>query len=161
MDTIGERIKKVIVYHGTTMTDFAKELNISQSMVSKICSGKANPSDRTVSDICRIYNINESWILHGEGAMTNAHSLENELSEVFAKVLPEDPEAQKRLVSAFAKIPPAAWVHILEHIRELAEEYKTNPEKETRTYEEGYQAGLRAAKLAYKVASSLNSDPQE
>lgn len=78
MTTLGSRVKAVIVHNKTTMSSFAKELNISQSMVSKICSDKAAPSDRTISDICRIYSINRDWLINGTGDMIDPQEREAE-----------------------------------------------------------------------------------
>lgn len=67
--TLGSRIEEVIKRHEITKTQFAKELNISQSMVSKACSDKATFSNRTIADICRIYNVNREWLTNGTGEM--------------------------------------------------------------------------------------------
>ena len=67
--TLGSRVEEVIKHHEITKTKFAKELGISQSMVSKICSGKAIPSDRTISDISRVFCVNKEWLQNGTGEM--------------------------------------------------------------------------------------------
>ena len=53
MKTINERINYVVSQSKLTKTAFAKRVNISQAMVSMLCSGATAPSDRTISDICR------------------------------------------------------------------------------------------------------------
>lgn len=73
MDTLGKRIKFIIDCNKLTMTEFAVKLNISQSMVSKICADKAIPSERTLLDICRIFNINIKWLQHNQGEIYDAH----------------------------------------------------------------------------------------
>lgn len=61
------RINEIVKGSGLTKTDFGKRINISQGMVSRICSGDAKPSDRTISDICREFGCNEVWLRTGEG----------------------------------------------------------------------------------------------
>ncbi len=160
MNTLGERVKKIIAYNGTTMTQFAKELNISQSMVSKICADKAAPSDRTITDICRIYNINKDWILHGIGDMVDTPSLESELTEIFKDTFPDNPDIRRDFVSTLASLPPAVWHLIRDYACKLAEECKHNPNA-VDPYIEGYNAGLRAAREAREILDGLDKDVQE
>ena len=63
------RINKIVEKVGLSKTDFAKRLNLSQGMISRLCSGSASPSDRTVSDICRVFNVNRRYLEHGEEPM--------------------------------------------------------------------------------------------
>lgn len=160
MDTLGQRVKKVIVFNGYTMTQFAKELNISQSMVSKICSDKAIPSERTISDICRIFNVNKEWLMYEYGEMTNKQSLEAELSE---KLDPDNSlsgDIKEALVSALAKIPPTAWNIVAEYLENIAAEHKKTPDAAT-AYMEGYREGLLAAQKVQKIVDGLSNDPDE
>ena len=63
------RIGLVVDKSGLTKTAFAKRINISQPFLSQLCSGYSNPSDRTISDICREFRVNEKWLRTGEGPM--------------------------------------------------------------------------------------------
>jgi transcriptional regulator with XRE-family HTH domain len=60
------RITKIVEIVGISKTDFAQKLNLSQGMISRLCSGSAKPSDRTISDICRVFNVNRRYLEHGE-----------------------------------------------------------------------------------------------
>lgn len=80
---IGERIKQVISAHDMTQTEFAQKLNISPSMVSKICSGSAEPSYRTISDICKTFGIDVCWLETGYGEMYSESAKDNLLA-IFA-----------------------------------------------------------------------------
>ena len=64
---MNERISYIIKELGIKKVDFASSLNISGAMVSKLCSGDGRPSDRTIADICRIFNVNEVWLRTGVG----------------------------------------------------------------------------------------------
>lgn len=64
-----DRISLVIKERKITKTEFAKRLNVSQAFVSQMCSGAARPSDRTISDICREFNVNPDWLRTGDGPM--------------------------------------------------------------------------------------------
>lgn len=161
MDTLGKRVKRIIVYHGSTMTRFAKDLNISQSMVSKICSDKATPSDRTIADICRVFNINREWLLKGEGAMTDVPSLEAEMREMVA-FDPEDSqynETLNALISALASIPPIAWVFVKEYVDGLAR-YQNDPDGKN-AYRDGYKDGIRMAQEIGDMVANLPTELEE
>lgn len=63
------RINEIVKKSGLTKTDFAKRIGLSQSHVSRICSGETTPSDRTISDICRAFNVNRRYLEQGEEPM--------------------------------------------------------------------------------------------
>lgn len=50
-----------------SQADFAKILNLKRNSISLIEVGKRNPSDRTISDICKNFNVSESWLRNGTG----------------------------------------------------------------------------------------------
>ena len=64
-----DRICLVVEESGLTKTAFAKRINVSQGLVSQMCSGMSNPSERTIKDICREFHINENWLRTGVGSM--------------------------------------------------------------------------------------------
>lgn len=68
-DTIGNRIGKIIESEGIKKVRFAEKLKIDQSYVTQLVNGKRNPSDRTIADICREFNVSEVWLRTGEGQM--------------------------------------------------------------------------------------------
>lgn len=69
MNPINHRISDCIKVLGITKTEFAERLNISQPFVSQLTNGSSLPSDRTVADICREFNVSEVWLRTGEGDM--------------------------------------------------------------------------------------------
>ena len=69
MDNIGERIGELIEALGIKKVRFAERLKIDQSYVTQLTNGKRNPSERTISDICREFNVREEWLRNGSGKM--------------------------------------------------------------------------------------------
>ena len=67
METINDRIAWCVKDSKLTKTAFAERINVSQSFISRLVSGEKAPSDRTIADICREFNISEVWIRTGEG----------------------------------------------------------------------------------------------
>lgn len=68
-DEIGYRIGALIEALGMKKVRFAERINIDQSYVTQLTSGKRNPSNRTISDICREFNVREEWLRNGSGEM--------------------------------------------------------------------------------------------
>ena len=63
------RIATVISHSGLTKTAFGQRIGLSQPMVSRLTSGSAPPTDRTIADICRGFGVSETWLRTGEGEM--------------------------------------------------------------------------------------------
>ena len=66
---MNERIILILQEFHLKKVDFAKRLKLSQPFVSELCSGAKMPSDRTISDICTEFQIDEHWLRTGEGEM--------------------------------------------------------------------------------------------
>ena len=66
---MNSRISRVVTESGLTKTAFGKKIGLSQSMVSMLCNGSAKPSDRTLADISREFNVSRDWLERGEGTM--------------------------------------------------------------------------------------------
>lgn len=114
---IGERIKEIIDALGITQTEFATKLNISQSMVSKMCSGASEPSSRTIFDICDKFNIDEFWLVTGFGEMFHNKSEDDVITKFLAKILANKTDPiYKEFVFAISQ----STVEELEVIKEFA-----------------------------------------
>lgn len=50
-----------------TQYEFASKINLTQSHFTYIESGKKSLTDRTISDICRQFRVNENWLRFGTG----------------------------------------------------------------------------------------------
>jgi transcriptional regulator with XRE-family HTH domain len=70
MDPIGTRIKQVRTQQGLTQTQFASEMAISQTHVSKIEKGVEHPSSTLLRLMSLKYNIDETWLTDGVGGPT-------------------------------------------------------------------------------------------
>lgn len=66
---MNNRIKRIIEDANISRSDFAKRIEVSQAFVSQMCSGAYKPSARTISVICREFNIRREWLENGEEPM--------------------------------------------------------------------------------------------
>ena len=120
MDTINERIAFLVSALGISKTKFAERLNISPSFVTRICAGNKTPSDRTISDICREFNVSLAWLESGEGEMYVQRSENERMAMLFNDVLAEaDESTRKRGIAAALEMPPEFWDNILEYAKKI------------------------------------------
>lgn len=93
-----DRISIIVEESGLTKTAFAKKINVSQGLVSQMCAGTTKPSDRTISDICRIFDIEEDWLRYGLEPMRAAKSKEEEIAELVGSALSGSNEFKKAVI---------------------------------------------------------------
>lgn len=122
MQTIGDRISIVIKRSGLTKTKFAAQLHLSQQFISSICAGLSRPSDRTIADICREFNVSEAWLRDGVGDIEVKRTMNQELAMMVNELMTESDESyRKRFVAALLELPPDFWPELKRFLEKLAE----------------------------------------
>lgn len=123
METIGERIGLFLQVSNIKKTDAAKRLKVSPAHITKLCKGESNPSDRTISDICREFGVNELWLRHGgDEPMFKERTRKEEISAYMGKLLGgQRTELEEELIKFMAETDVSQWKLLLEIIRPLAE----------------------------------------
>ena len=114
-----KRISEIIDKSGLTKAKVAERLNVSAAFITKICNGTSNPSDRTISDICREFRVNETWLRTGEGEMRTSSTQRDLLEQFFSGVLTSAPDARSDCLAAMAKLPPEFWGMLTDCAREI------------------------------------------
>ena len=110
MCDLSNRISQVIDTLGLKKTVFAEKLNVSQAFVSQMCSGVKQPSDRTIADICRTFDVNEEWLRTGDGNMFIQKTRDEELAAFFGEIMArEHPDFRQRFISALARLSADEW----------------------------------------------------
>lgn len=66
---VKERILRIRKESKLTQDVFAERLGLSKNFVWMLEKGERVPSDRTIADICREFNVNKEWLLTGNGDM--------------------------------------------------------------------------------------------
>lgn len=107
---MNQRIKALRKCLGITQDEFAKSINLSRNFIAQIEMGTKEPSDRTITDICRVYHANEQWLRTGEGEMFMPRSRSQQLDDFIGEVK-RDPDgtARKDLLEALARMKPEFW----------------------------------------------------
>lgn len=126
MKTINERINYVVSQSKLTKTAFAKRVNISQAMVSMLCSGATSPSDRTISDICREFGVDRTWLVDGIGEPFRPVDRNEQIAAVLGQAIGSNATARDRLIRAFCQLPD----EMFDHAEQILEEIIANLQKE-------------------------------
>ena len=106
------RISEIVRHSGLTKTDFAKRLGLSQPFVSRICTGDSIPSDRTITDICREFGVNEVWLRTGEGEPFQERSREEEIMRAAVQTVKGSNEFRKTLAYIWAQLDEEDWANL-------------------------------------------------
>lgn len=119
-----ERIVFIIQKLDLSKTKFAERLNVSPAFISQVCSGAREPSDRTITDICREFGVNEVWLRTGEGEPFQQRTKEEEIMRFAVQTVKGTDEFRKALVSMLAKLEPEDWANLSRIYAKLTDEYK-------------------------------------
>jgi transcriptional regulator with XRE-family HTH domain len=88
LSPIVERIIQVRKSLDLNQTKFAEKSGMSRNFVNRMENGEFQPSDRTISDVCRRLNINENWMRTGEGEMKS--QTEDEYMKMWVDLVTND-----------------------------------------------------------------------
>ena len=124
MDNLQERIKFVRKTKGLTQQDFADKLGLKRNTVGGYEIGTVAPSDRTISDICREYNVNEVWLRTGEGEPFKEESREEQIMRFATQTVKGSEAFRKAFVSMLAKMDAEDWKALANIFDSLADEIK-------------------------------------
>ena len=88
-----------------TQQEFADRLGLSQNFIWQIEKGERDPSDRTISDICREFNVNREWLETGAGKPFQEKSRDEEIAEIIGKIVYGDESSKATIIRALCKLP--------------------------------------------------------
>ena len=99
MKTINERIVYLIDTECSgNKSAFARQIGITPAYAAQIYKMERVPSDRTISDICRIFDIQEDWLKYGLEPMRAAKSREEEIADLVGSALTGSSEFKKSVI---------------------------------------------------------------
>lgn len=102
------RIAEVRKAVNLTQEKFAAQLGLSRNFLWMIEKGDRVPSDRTIADICREFNVNENWLRTGEGEMFNPQ--DEKLAAFVGSLVADDSDPfKRRMVELLADLTPEEW----------------------------------------------------
>jgi transcriptional regulator with XRE-family HTH domain len=125
--TIGERVKELRKQVNLTQQAFADRLNLKRNTVGSYEVNVVEPSDRTISDICREFNVNETWLRTGEGEMFNQITRSEKITSFLTEITEDEgDDFKRRFVEMLAELEPEDW-KLLERMAEKMQKKEGNP----------------------------------
>ncbi|MDU2672616.1 MAG: helix-turn-helix transcriptional regulator [Clostridium sp.] len=110
--------------------NFAKKIGLQRNTISLIENGKRNPSDRTIKDICKTFNVNENWLLTGNGLPILELNDDEEFLYLVGVFSAEKDEFKKRIIKGMLQLKDReSWELAVRMIEKLAQAEKNNIEK--------------------------------
>lgn len=122
MKLVNERIKylrKDIL--SLTQEKFAEKIGLKRNTIAMYESGDKIPSDRTIKDICREFEIDEDWLRTGEGEMKIKRTRNQEIQALANSVMLDvDESFKKRFFVALSKLKESDWEVLEKLIDEIS-----------------------------------------
>ena len=117
------RILKIRKDSKLNQEDFGLRLNLTKNYISLIETGNRIPSDRTISDICREFNINEDWLKNGTGDMYKEK--DGSFSELLVELEDSDDDFIKSLITVYMGLDEDSKSALRKIAKGMAEKYKS------------------------------------
>lgn len=109
---------------------FAQKIGLQRNTISLIENGKRNPSDRTIKDICKTFNVNENWLLTGNGLPILELNDDEEFLYLVGVFSAENDEFKKRIIKGMLQLKDReSWELAVRMIEKLAQAEKNDTEK--------------------------------
>lgn len=132
---MNERIKQLRVKSELTQMQFAEKIGLSRNYIAMIEMGAREPSDRTISDICRVFGVSEAWLRDGTEPMYVARSANEELAILVNDLMSDaDDSFRKRFISLMLMLPSEEWGKLETLVGKLArgeDVFSENSEKDS------------------------------
>lgn len=133
---MNSRIREVRVQSGLSQTEFAEKIGLSKNYISLVETGNRVPSDRTITDICREFRVDEVWLRTGVGQMHPPVSRADEIANFLGELLNGGgtPE-QRAFIAVMQRTTQEEWAMFSRKLRELAAECEAAEKENGQTSE--------------------------
>lgn len=120
---MNKRIKEIRLAQELTQEQFADKLGLSRNFITQLENGTKQPSERTLSDICRIFSINSEWLHSGKGEMKIELTKNQEIAQFLNDVMAEDDEDfRKSFIEVLSNLNEKEWEALASMARKLVDE---------------------------------------
>ena len=114
-----QRIIKLREEEGLSQEKFAEKIGLSRNFINQVENGKKNFSDRTISDICEKFNIDENWLRTGEGNKEAPINPDDRFASNLGKLQRTDNDTIIRWVNMIAETNPEVLKQVEEFMKKL------------------------------------------
>lgn len=121
---MNSRIAEVRKKYNLTQEKFAEKIGLTRNFVWMIEKGERVPSDRTIADICREFQVDEHWLRTGEGQMQRPMSRNDELARFLGDAIKGPDDFKRTLLTVMSRMTTEEWAMLERKAWELVEEMK-------------------------------------
>lgn len=115
--TLGDRIKKIRKGLDLTQQEFASRIGTTANVLTNYETGRRNPSNSVINNICKTFDVNEEWFRTGEGEMFRPKS--SAAMEALARER-ELTYSDFVLIEKFLNLKPQSRLAVAEYVLEVA-----------------------------------------
>ena len=116
---MNERIRILRKSLDMTQEEFSSKIGLSRNFIAQIETGAKIPSDRTIKDICREFNINEDWLRYGTEPMKVPHA--DKLTTYLAQISMGNDDFIKDLIEVYMELDQTSKDALKEIANKMAE----------------------------------------
>ncbi len=117
---MNERIRQVRKALKLTQTEFGERLGVAGNTITNYENSMRNPSTAVITSICREFNVNEDWLLNGNGPMFNELSDEELAARYVGRLFAAKDPFIVNTLKAIGSLTPDQWTLL----KEMAEKLK-------------------------------------
>lgn len=117
-----KRIIQIREQEGLSQEKFAQRLGLSRNFINQVENEKKNLSDRTISDICREFGINEDWLRNGTEPMYKER--DGSFTELLSDLDDSDDDFIKALITVYMGLDEDSKEALRKIAKGMAEKYK-------------------------------------
>lgn len=104
-----DRIKKIRKELDLTQQGFAEKIGTTANVLTNYETGRRNPSASVINNICKTFDVNETWLRTGEGEMLVQRTRNQIITDFLGDLIIEDATFKKRLIEALAELDERDW----------------------------------------------------
>lgn len=118
---MNERLKEIRKTLNLKQAQFGEKIGLSQNTIANYECGRRALTDQTIKSICREFNVNYIWLVHGKGDMFNDT---DNITAKIDRILAGENETAKAVFRAFAELSEDEWNTVGNIIDKLIEQKK-------------------------------------
>jgi len=104
-----DRIKKIRKELDLTQQGFAEKIGTTANVLTNYETGRRNPSASVINNICKTFDVNETWLRTGEGEMLVQRTRNQVITDFLGDLIMEEATFKKRLIEALAELDERDW----------------------------------------------------
>ena len=154
-----ERLKALRLKLNLTQSAFASRIGTTQNVVANYEIGRRNPSSSALNNICKEFNVNETWLRTGEGEMFQPKSRNDELLDYARRIAEGDPGSiQAQLLTVMTRLTDTQWEVLAQVAAQFLAEAQSQPSHEP-TIDERVEAYRQELLAEEKGADGSSPSP--